>query len=79
MKIALRHKATGTSKTVKVFCFALCALLFALCLPAEAQQAAKMPRIGYVSSLVVPTILGRWVKHSGKGCDSSAISRGKIF
>jgi putative tryptophan/tyrosine transport system substrate-binding protein len=31
------------------FCFALCALLFALTLPVEAQQSAKIPRIGYVS------------------------------
>jgi putative ABC transport system substrate-binding protein len=28
----------------------LCALLFALCLPAEAQQSAKVPRIGYLSA-----------------------------
>jgi putative tryptophan/tyrosine transport system substrate-binding protein len=29
---------------------ALCAMLFALCLPAEAQQPKKVPRIGYLSS-----------------------------
>ena len=29
---------------------ALCALLFALCSPAEAQQPAKMPKIGFLSS-----------------------------
>src|SRR5262245_65191916 len=29
---------------------ALCAMLFALCLPAEAQQPTKGPRIGYLSS-----------------------------
>ncbi|MGH7824594.1 MAG: ABC transporter substrate-binding protein [Candidatus Binatia bacterium] len=28
---------------------ALCAMLFALCLPAQAQQPAKLPRIGFVS------------------------------
>jgi len=33
----------------KIFCFALCAMLLALSLPAEAQQAGKVPRIGYVS------------------------------
>src|SRR5262245_54176201 len=32
-----------------VFCFALSAMLFALCLSAEAQQpAGKVPRIGYL-------------------------------
>jgi putative ABC transport system substrate-binding protein len=33
-----------------VFCFALCAMLFALCSSAEAQQPTKVPRIGYLSS-----------------------------
>src|SRR5262249_15194317 len=28
----------------------LCAMLFALCLPASAQQAKKVPRIGYLSA-----------------------------
>ena len=35
--------------TRQLFCLALCASLFALCLPAEAQQPAKVPRIGYLS------------------------------
>ena len=30
-------------------CFTLCALLFAYCLPASAQQPKKVPRIGYLS------------------------------
>ena len=33
------------------FGFALCALLFALCFFAEAQQAKKIPRIGFISSV----------------------------
>ena len=33
------------------FRLALCAMLFALCLPAWAQQPKKVPRIGYLSSL----------------------------
>jgi putative tryptophan/tyrosine transport system substrate-binding protein len=33
----------------KVFCLALGTLLFALSLPAEAQQAKKVPRIGFLS------------------------------
>jgi putative ABC transport system substrate-binding protein len=34
----------------KIFCLALCALLFALCDSAEAQQSKKVPRIGVLSS-----------------------------
>src|SRR6266571_648921 len=32
-----------------ILCLALCAMLFALCSSAQAQQTAKIPRIGYVS------------------------------
>ena len=32
--------------TKKVFCIALCTMLFALCFPAQAQQPARIPRIG---------------------------------
>ena len=32
----------------KITVLALCALLFALCYPAEAQQTAKIPRIGFL-------------------------------
>ncbi len=35
----------------KILCLALCALLLALSLPAEAQQPKKVPRIGYLSSV----------------------------
>ena len=34
----------------KIFCLALCALPFALCVTAEAQQAKKVPRIGYLGA-----------------------------
>src|SRR5262245_28060685 len=33
----------------KILFLALCVLLFALCLPARAQQPTKVPRIGYLS------------------------------
>ena len=33
-----------------VFRLALCAMLFALCDPVQAQQAKKIPRIGYLSA-----------------------------
>jgi hypothetical protein len=40
----------------KITVLTLCAMLFALCGPADAQQATKVPRIGY--SLVSTTTLG---------------------
>jgi putative ABC transport system substrate-binding protein len=33
---------------LKIISLALCALLFALCLPADAQQPKKVPRIGFL-------------------------------
>ena len=39
----------------KVFHLALCAMLLALCFPAEAQQPAKVPRIGYVATTAPDT------------------------
>jgi putative tryptophan/tyrosine transport system substrate-binding protein len=33
----------------KIFCLAVCAVLFALCPSAEAQQPKKIPRIGVLS------------------------------
>ena len=38
---------TGNSKKSKIVGFALCAMLFALCFSTEAQQPAKIPRIGF--------------------------------
>ncbi len=38
----------------KVICFALCAMLFALSFPAQAQQAGMMPRIGYLNNKTDP-------------------------
>jgi aspartate aminotransferase-like enzyme len=40
----------GRSKSTKVFCLALCALLFAFCLSADVQQAKKIWRIGFLGS-----------------------------
>jgi ABC-type uncharacterized transport system substrate-binding protein len=34
----------------KIFCLALCGLLFPMCVSAQAQQPKKVPRIGYLSS-----------------------------
>src|SRR5262249_60644844 len=35
----------------KITVLALCAVLFALSLPAEAQQAKKVPRVGYLDGI----------------------------
>src|SRR5713226_6675919 len=43
----------------KIFYLALGALLFALCLPAEAQQAKKVPRLGFLSATSLSTISAR--------------------
>ena len=40
---------------MKIFCVALCALLFAPWSFAEAQPAKKIPRIGFVSGRILPT------------------------
>ena len=37
-------------RRIRIFLFSVSALLFAPCLPVDAQQSAKIPRIGYVSS-----------------------------
>jgi putative ABC transport system substrate-binding protein len=50
-------KVVGSQWSVvskNVFSFALCALLLALCLPVEAQQLKKVPRIGFLTLLAKP-------------------------
>ena len=46
MRMGMRHEATGNSKKIQFFGFTLCAMFFALCFSAEAQQSGKVPRIG---------------------------------
>jgi ABC-type uncharacterized transport system substrate-binding protein len=45
----MRHEATGNSKKATIFAVALCAILFAVCQSAEAQQPKKVPRIVYLA------------------------------
>src|SRR5262245_6212633 len=40
----------GESRKKSILSLVLCASLFALCLPAAAQQPAKIPRLGYLSN-----------------------------
>jgi putative ABC transport system substrate-binding protein len=50
MKTGNSYESTGCSKQLKVFALSLCAMLFALCASAEAQQEKKLARIGYLGS-----------------------------
>src|SRR5262249_5036743 len=45
-----RSKASALGAQHSVLCFVLCALLFALCSIAAAQQQAKIPRIGFLGA-----------------------------
>src|SRR5713226_3799414 len=43
-------RSKGKPMKKKIFCLALCALLFALSLPAQAQQPTKIPRVGFLGT-----------------------------
>jgi len=70
----MKHQATGRRK---VSCIALCALLLALGLPAEAQQAKKVPRIGYISTSGDPSIPGPQVEAFRQGLRDLGYIEGK--
>jgi ABC-type uncharacterized transport system substrate-binding protein len=57
--------------------FALCAILFALCDPVEAQQTAKIPRIGYLVSSGDPTNPGPSVEAFRQGLQDLGYVEGK--
>jgi putative tryptophan/tyrosine transport system substrate-binding protein len=59
MKIGMRREATGTSKIIRIFGFALCTLLIALCSLSPAQQSRKIPRIGFLLAVPASTISTR--------------------
>jgi ABC-type uncharacterized transport system substrate-binding protein len=44
----VKHRSLAVSKSV--FYFPVCALLFALCTPLQAQQPKKIPQIGYLAA-----------------------------
>ena len=44
------ERSGGTSKTTKIFCYALCTMLFALWSPIHAQQTVRIPRIGFLDA-----------------------------
>ena len=61
----------------KVMCGALGAMLLALSLPAEAQQPAKIPRIGYVSPIGDPNTPGPQVEGFRQGLKDFGYIEGK--
>jgi len=50
VKTGNRYALIGNSKKASVFGLAVCAMLFALCLRAEAQRPKKVPRIGFLTT-----------------------------
>ena len=57
MTIGIRHRAVGNKKR-KLIPYALCAMLLALGRPAEAQQAGKIFRIGFLDSSTASGMAG---------------------
>jgi ABC-type uncharacterized transport system substrate-binding protein len=57
--------------------FALCVLLLSLCFPADAQQAKKIPRIGYVSGSGDPQTPGYQVEAFRQGLRDLGYTEGK--
>src|SRR5215831_3746934 len=66
-----------TNMKGKVTVLILYAMLLALCLPAEAQQAAKVPRIGYVSATGDPSNPGPNVEGFRQGLRDFGYVEGK--
>ena len=55
MKTVEMRESFEKTARAKVLGVAFCALLFALCVQAEAQQSAKVPRIAYLSgTFIIP-------------------------
>src|SRR6185503_15603365 len=69
----------SNSKKTEIFAFALCALLFALRLPVDAQQPAKIPRIGYISGTFNPGNPGPYVEALRQGLQDLGYTEGKHF
>jgi putative tryptophan/tyrosine transport system substrate-binding protein len=59
MTIGIRQQPLGNSKKLKLVPYALCAMLFAICAAAQAQQAKKVPRIGYLTASSLSAIAPR--------------------
>jgi len=61
VKLRIEHGAEskGNSMRKNFFCLTLCAMLFALCSSADAQQPKKVPQIGYLCPTLPSSLLAR--------------------
>jgi putative ABC transport system substrate-binding protein len=60
----------------KIFCAALCAMLFMLCGSAGAQQRAKLSRIGFIGASS-PSTAGSWLEAFRRGLRDLGYIEGK--
>jgi putative ABC transport system substrate-binding protein len=79
VKTGIGQEAIGNSKKAKVLGFALGWALFALCASVQAQQAAKIPRIGYVSGTGNASDQGPYVEALRQGLRDLGYIEGKNF
>ena len=49
LRASLQYSNTPIPRKQLRLCLTLCAILYALCSPGEAQQPTKVPRIGYLT------------------------------
>jgi hypothetical protein len=71
--------ATALIAQHSVLALALCAMLFVLCFPAEAQPPSKIPRIGYVSGTGSASNPGPYVEALRQGLRDLGYVEGKNF
>jgi putative tryptophan/tyrosine transport system substrate-binding protein len=64
--------------SIRIFCVALCAMLFAPCFPAESQQPKKIARIGYVFGST-PAATAQNVEAFRQGLRDLGYVEGKTF
>jgi putative ABC transport system substrate-binding protein len=62
---------------LRLLIFGLCAMLLAFCIPAQAQQTAKIPRIGIVSGTDNPNEAGSSIKIFRQALQDLGYSEGK--
>src|SRR6266576_3155070 len=74
-----RSKVSALIDQHSVLILVLCAVLFALCPSAAAQQPAKIPRIGYISGTGTPTDPGPYVEAFRQGLRELGYVEGKNF
>jgi hypothetical protein len=63
----------------KIFVLTFVALLFTICFSVDAQQPAKIRRIGYLSISGPRNFRSAVSRHSGKGFEISVMLKGKTF